>query len=141
MGTSPYVTYVDDDDYILPEAFQKIAPHLEARPDAVCPSEYIFIRNSLLPRFHRHHLIVFKREHLIDHTPWFHASDAHQNVALSDKNVIDLDDLVYVWRGLRASPAKALAKDHPGEYKGIENFLSESSRAGRQPRTFHRENS
>lgn len=62
-GSHPYVTHVDDDDWIEPEAFACLAEHIRAGVDAITTGENLVHASAVVPApDSRHHLAVFRRE-------------------------------------------------------------------------------
>ncbi len=115
LGTSPYVTYVDDDDFLLPHAFEAIASALIQWPDAVFPAEQVLLNGCPFEGQQRHHLPIYKRSHIIDHRPYVCAGDVAQIEFVKHLHVIDVLDPVYVHRLYSASKARQLRLQHPGE--------------------------
>lgn len=100
-GAYPYVTHVDNDDYVLPSAFAVLASALAQSPDAVFTGEMQCDPKGILrPGVSglRHHLAVFRRDRVIDHSRYALAGDRLQIAAVADNVCIDLPDRVYVWR-------------------------------------------
>lgn len=63
QGTNPYVVWVDDDDFVLPNAFTCLERHFEARPTAVCAREVQLLNNGrMIPTKGRHHLSAWRRD-------------------------------------------------------------------------------
>lgn len=63
LGSSPYVTHVDDDDAVRPEAFSVLAEALEAGFDAITTGEFHLTDDGKITPApeSRHHLAVVKR--------------------------------------------------------------------------------
>lgn len=101
-GTAPYVTHVDDDDYVLPDAFAVMEPALRLRPHAVFPNEWRLIDGELVPGIERHHLALIRRDCIVDHAPYELYCDVAQLRVLKNlgKNV---RERVYVWRQARTA--------------------------------------
>lgn len=99
-GGYPYVTYVDNDDYVLPDAFQILKPALEQKPDALFTRELQLCLDGQLRTITpgRHHLQVYNRKVLIDHQKAGQLCDLQQLRSVDNKRCIDLPDQVYVWR-------------------------------------------
>lgn len=100
LGIYPYVTFVDNDDYLLPQAFSILEPVLYQNPDAIFTRELQLgidgkIRSVISGR---HHLQIYKRSMLIDHESQGDFCDLRQLKSIKGKNCIDLLDQVYVWR-------------------------------------------
>jgi len=115
QGSAPYVTYVDDDDYIEPSAFAVIAKALQSWPDAVFPKEQEHCGVGNRPGHQRHHLPVYRRIHIIDHRPYPCAGDIAQIAHVANLNVIDLPDVLYHHRIYKDSKARAMRRVYPSE--------------------------
>lgn len=115
QGSAPYVTYVDDDDYIAPNAFAVIAEALQAWPDAVFPMEMHHCGVGQREGVQRHHLPVYRRIHIIDHLPYPCAGDIAQITHVGSLNVVDLPDVLYHHRVYRDSRAQVLRRQYPDE--------------------------
>src|SRR5688500_12079105 len=60
---APYVTWVDDDDMVLPNAFACLDRHFAQQPTAICAREIQLFSNGMLyPVNRRHHLTAFHRD-------------------------------------------------------------------------------
>jgi len=104
-----YVAWVDDDDFVLPNAFSCLERHFAVRPSAICAREIRLLANGMLrPQRMRHHLTAFRRD-VLDAAP-LESFAAFPNVQLqkivSDSAVDELS-WVYVYR-LRMSAGLAL---------------------------------
>lgn len=119
LGCSPYVTYIDDDDYLVEEAFHDVAPALVESPDAVFPGEYIIHGSKITKCLRRHHLPFYRREHLIDHSLWRVSGDPRQIYALGDKNIIEVKIPLYCYRIYHHSPASRVTQEHPEEWEEL----------------------
>ena len=66
LGTHPYVTHVDDDDYVHSNAFRALKSYLEDGVDAVTTGEALVVKDKIVQErtLSRHHLAVYKRERL-----------------------------------------------------------------------------
>lgn len=108
-STAEYVAWVDDDDFVLPNAFTCLERHFAAKPAAICAREIQLLANGrLLPRSTRHHLTAFRQD--IARAVDLNAFPALPNVALSQAalaNVVDEFSWVYVHR-IRRSDAQLL---------------------------------
>jgi len=63
MGSYPYVTHVDDDDWLEPEAFAALADFLANGVEAVTTGEnHVHAAGTVPAPESRHHLAVFRRE-------------------------------------------------------------------------------
>lgn len=127
MGSAPYVTNVDDDDYITIDAFALLKEGLLADRDAIFPQElmtYCSIKGDSVNESplekgrQRHSMKVFKRQHLIDHRPWIWASDAAQMTYLGTlPSIIDIAQPSYIWRVYKTSNSMPLRLKYPLELK------------------------
>jgi hypothetical protein len=116
-GSSPYVTWVDDDDYVLPESFNCLARHFIAQPCAIYAREIELLANGRERRnFRRHHLSVFHRAAI---APVALADyPAAPNQPLHDITADGVDELswVYVHRIYRsAGMALRIALQHEAQ--------------------------
>jgi hypothetical protein len=116
MGSAPYVTCVDDDDYLLAMAFETMVRELEKRdaPAALFPGEHVLEGERLKLGWPRHHLAVYRRDVLIDHRQWACMGDVVQARSLGD-NGVDLDKRLYVHTVYPESRARALRRMHEDE--------------------------
>jgi hypothetical protein len=115
LGTEPYVTCVDDDDYMLPDAFAQMIDALRTGAPAICTPELTLQNGQLRPGHPRHHLAVYRRSVLIDHTQWPCCGDVAQLAAIPPAEVIDLPSPQYVHRIYGASKARAMRRANPSE--------------------------
>jgi hypothetical protein len=115
LGTEPYVTFVDDDDYVLPDAFAQMADALRSGAPAICTPEVTMQNGQFRPGHARHHLIAYRRDVLIDHAQWPCCGDVAQLAAIADADVIDLPSPQYVHRIYGASKARAMRRANPDE--------------------------
>lgn len=115
MGNQPYVTCVDDDDYLLPDAFMQMADALHSGASAICAPELTVQNGQFRPGHQRHHLIAYRRDVLIDHAVWPCCGDVAQLAAIPADDVIDLPCPQYVHRLYPDSKARALRRADPAE--------------------------
>lgn len=109
-GNAPYVTHLDDDDWIEPNSFIVIGQALKTLPDAIFPMELRHEGNTTYLGHQRHAFVVFKRELLIDHASRELTSDARQNQQLMlQADCIDIPDPLYHYR-IYSSPARELRR-------------------------------
>ena len=104
-STATYVAWVDDDDFVLPNAFSCLQRHFDAKPSAICAREIQLLANSSLVAVdRRHHLTAFRRE-VVD-TVDLANIPARPNVALHNaatNGAVDEFSWVYVWRRRRSA--------------------------------------
>ena len=119
-GSAPWKCYADDDDYVLPEAFERLAPYLSHDVAAVFPRERIE-QNG---RFHsfthgRHHLWPVRAELALafDHEAWPSMPDEmlRRAAAADPRGVLDVDDVVYVHRVYVEQRCRALRRANRDE--------------------------
>lgn len=116
-GNHPYVTFVDDDDYVMPNAFSCLQSALDARPKAIFTRETVLQNGMMGSTDRRHHLAVYRRD--IVESFDFEAWPAYDAMALRthaegfEGDVIDLEDAVYVYRLRGDSPARKIQREHP----------------------------
>lgn len=115
LGTHPYVTCVDDDDYLLPDAFAAVGEAMACAPDAVFPRETTLQNGHFRLGWPRHHLAIYRRAVLIDHAAWTCCGDLAQRVSASRGRVVDVDHAVYVHRLYSKSKARVLRRARPHE--------------------------
>lgn len=115
-GDQPYVTYVDNDDYVLPSAFAALGDAFAQSPDAIFPAESTLQNGHLRAGQQRHHLCVYRRSHLFDHAQWLVCGDLAQMTAMRGMQCIEVPERVYVHR-LYQSDGRALRRKHPDEWR------------------------
>lgn len=110
LGEHPYATCVDDDDYVLPNAFAQMREALESGTSAVCTPEWEERTGQpgrLFAGISRHHLIAYRRTDIIDHTQWACCGDVAQ-INRIGVDAVDLPARMYVNRMYRESAARKL---------------------------------
>ena len=113
QGTAEYVTHVDCDDYIAPNAFAVLKQHLEAQPDAVFTREMVVRKQSITPAiWQRHHLSCIRREIALAFPMANYQLDGDLRLIrhVEPLKVIDVDEAVYFWRR-HDSDARKLIKE------------------------------
>ncbi|MGA0588730.1 hypothetical protein ACO2Q2_16625 [Dyella sp. KRB-257] len=114
MGSHPYVTCVDDDDYLLPHAFEQMREPLLAGVAAACTPEFTLQNGHQRPGASRHHLVAIRRGWIIDHTQWKCCGDVAQLRAV-EADAVDLPSAAYVHRLYGTSKARVLRRAHHDE--------------------------
>lgn len=112
-GMAPFVTSVDDDDYILPNAFSILYDALKENPDAIFTKETTLQNGQFREGRQRHHLAVYRRDVLIDYTPWPCFDSLAQRTAVQDMKIIDITTPVYIHRVYTTSKARVLRRKFP----------------------------
>lgn len=118
LGNQPYVTYVDDDDYVQPHAFAQMVGGLRAGVSAVCTPEETLQNGCLRPGAERHHLIAYRRDLLIDHAAWTCYGDIAQMKAMGP-DAVDLPRSAYVHRLYMTSKARVLRRANLAERERV----------------------
>lgn len=124
-GTAPWKTYVDDDDIVLPDAFEILGRHLEVTDAAaVMPREYAMQNGQIITRMHRrHHLNCYRADvvQAFDFGAWKAMADlALQLSTMRDpRGVLDIDDAIYIHRLYANSGGRRLRARHPAERERI----------------------
>lgn len=116
MGRQPWVTYVDQDDTVEPDAFKRIATMLSQAIDVIWCTEQELQNGHVRPGRNDHHLTVFRRELLIDHRNWRVCGDLAQTQALIHRPCATVTEPVYTHR-LYTSPGRLLRRQHPDEWR------------------------
>ncbi len=115
LGSAPWVCWVDDDDFVLPNAFRCLARHLTLkRTVAVFAREIAALANGrLVPHAHRHHLTAFRRTLLEDMPMGDYATRTSMHMrqfAEAAGETIDELSWVYVYRIWRSAHARLLER-------------------------------
>ncbi len=116
--TSKYVMWVDDDDFLLPNAFTAFADDLNHNFAALFAREVMILANGrLVPRDMRHHPAVFRRD-VIERVN-LATYRAVPNMKLHDiadsvGNTVDIMQWVYMHR-IRKSGGSALRSQYGAE--------------------------
>lgn len=119
MGSHPYMTSVDDDDWLEPDAFAVLADSLRKHVPAVYTHAWTWQNGKRLPSELRQHLRVFRRDVAagFDFAAW-PICDSTALIAHADTfgPYVTIAMPVYNYR-LHASHARALHKRYPGVLK------------------------
>lgn len=113
-GAQPYVTCVDDDDYVLLDAFANMRGALESGVSAVCTPEFTMQNGHIREGGARHHLIAYRRSAVIDHAAWPCCGDVAQIVSLA-ADTVDLPRPAYVHRVYMNSKARVMRRSRKKE--------------------------
>jgi hypothetical protein len=115
LGRNAYVTCVDDDDYVLPNAFLQMQNALRAgRASAISTPERVCRNGHMDDGKQRHHLIAYRRDMLIDHASWPCCGDVAQIVSIPDDGWLDLPVPMYVHRVYESS-ARLMRRERQDE--------------------------
>ena len=116
QGSAPYVTFVDDDDWLDAEAFAGLAEVLALNPPAVLCRETLWQNGHGKPGGVGHHLTIVRRDQLIDHTRWPCCGDVVQNMkALRDPFAARVEGFRYHHRLYEQSKARVMRRANPAE--------------------------
>lgn len=119
MGSHPYVSYVDDDDYILPNAFVQMRDALLSESSVIFTPELTLQNGWLRSGETRHHLVAYPRSSIIDHSPYKVCGDMAQMLHASREcHPTDLPNHGYVHR-LYESGGRQLRRQHLDEWRAI----------------------
>lgn len=97
-STAEYITWVDDDDFVLPTAFACLEKHYKSRPQAICARELHLSGIMIRPYNERHHLTAFRRDAV--NPAWFERpAGIRRTMLCAQMNpVVDVLSWVYVYR-------------------------------------------
>lgn len=119
-GSAPWKCYADDDDLVLPEAFEVLGPCLDIDVAAIFPREYVE-QNGRRHGFTigRHHLWPVRADLAasFDHAAWPSMPDEmlRQAAAADPRGVLDIPDVLYVHRVYYSQRCRALRKANRAE--------------------------
>lgn len=116
LGQWPWVTWVDDDDFVLPNAFSCLSEAIEQPDtDAIFAREILLgARGQMVPIDRRHHLAVYRRDALASFDWDAHParlSVAMQSAVVAPDRCRDVLAWVYFYRQ-RLSGGMRLRNDH-----------------------------
>lgn len=119
-GSAPWKCYIDDDDYVLPEAFVVLGDHLDKDLAAVFPREYVEQNGKRHGgTTGRHHLWPVRSDLALsfEHDKWPSMPDEmlRRHAASDPRGVLDIDDVLYVHRVYTAQRCRALRKQNRAE--------------------------
>ena len=108
VGTQPYVSHVDHDDWVREDAFSIVKPLLEEGVDAITTGE-VLVRgevHTLSPNY-PHHLAVFKRD-MIEGLPYDKFEIFPDQFLLSSITAKHIEECVYYHRIHESSASRVL---------------------------------
>ncbi len=112
-GSYGYVTFVDDDDFVAPNAFACLAPALALRPRLVFTREQLLQNDRDAGIGSGHHLAVMRRKDAVAHDWAKHPSGGEAELYATLGPPVQLADVVYTHR-LYRSKGRALRGLHHG---------------------------
>lgn len=114
LGSHPYVTCVDDDDYLLSHAFSQMTDAIKSGFQAIFTPEFTLQNGHMRTGLKRHHLVAYRRrDALINHDLWPSCGDLAQINSIG-ADAIDLECPAYVHR-LYTSKARVMRRSRPDE--------------------------
>lgn len=112
QGTAPYVTHVDDDDWVAPNAFAILQEHLEADVQGVTTGEtQVYGDKRTEKPDSRHHLVVARRDLLPDVSDIRFVPD--QQVVQHLPHAVHIPQCVYYHRLLPDSGSRQQRRAEP----------------------------
>lgn len=116
-GNHPYVSFVDDDDWLERDAFSCLEEALLDKPGAIFTREYVHQNGHRFETSRRHHLAVYERSitdgaHL-ENFPCYDAMALRHHAERSGRPIIDLPSIVYNYRLHGKSAARQLQRKYP----------------------------
>lgn len=116
-GEHPYVTCIDDDDFVTQNAFAQMGETLRRHQhQAIATPEWIERNGYRSEGKDRHHLIAYRRSVLIDHAAWKCCGDVMQIQTIPESHWCDLPDRAYV-HNVYVSPARLLRRENQDELR------------------------
>lgn len=100
LGTHPFVTFVDSDDYVLPGAMDAMCEALQ-KHDAAVGRERMLVDGALTRPYGGHHLYALRRSVLAPHLPGWGARNRLEQCGTALYAVARPTDIpaeTYVWR-------------------------------------------
>lgn len=116
QGDQPYVTHVDHDDYVLPNAFSVLHAHIMGNAPVITTGEIVIRENGNRTYLHesRHHLAVFRRD-VINTVSYERMRHFPDQLLLRKQDSLHIPECVYVHRVADASASRvSRAKDPQG---------------------------
>ena len=119
LGSAKWKTYVDDDDYVLPNAFVDLKKYLDKDVCAIFTCERVEQNGRLHPFIQREHHLQVYRDDLVrgyDHD-LISMSDVwcHELAKRDPRGFLSVEDVTYVHRVYYDSKARVLRRANPNE--------------------------
>lgn len=111
LGESPFVTYVDDDDFVDADAFACLSTAFESSPRLIFTQERMVQNEKPAGCGGGHHLAVLRREDAIAHDWSNHPAGGEAELYRSLGPWVQLPNVVYTHR-LYRSRGRALRAEH-----------------------------
>jgi hypothetical protein len=117
LGNHPYATYVDDDDWVMTNAFEQMIKAIWSGVPAIFSPEKTIQNGQIRSGEDHHHLIAYRRDVLIDHTPFVVCGDLKQmKHAEMYPGTVTLQVPTYIHR-LYQSAGRVLRRQHHDELR------------------------
>lgn len=124
LGDAPYVSYVDDDDYLEPNAFACLAPAMAQDADAIFTGEQVLHGGKITRRNERHNLTVVRRSIAAsaDMDLFRMLPEVRLRVLATGpgRKVVDVPDHVYVYRSYLSAAKQLLHGDRAASSAELE---------------------
>lgn len=116
MGDHPYVTHVDDDDYVHPDAFAKLLPHLQKQVTGVTTGETLVFDDgrSHEEPYSRHHLAVYARKR-VEALPYQQFRFLPDQFLMKNIGAIHIPECLYFHRINAESGSRRLRTEYHAE--------------------------
>lgn len=113
QSAGSYVAWVDDDDFVLPNAFTVLTDAMKREPNAVCARELqLHANGNVMPFAGRHHLTAWRRDLFARaDLPSFPAFPLPHLFELAGDSMEDVMAWVYI-RRIRVSGGANLRRTH-----------------------------
>lgn len=121
-GSYPWVTCVDDDDVVFPDALANLADGFRDGVAAISTLEVEMRNNAFRMGGKRHHLSAFLRTRIIDHSKWSCCGDVAQTRAIADEEWHDVVTPGYLWRVYEGSKARDLRLANQDELRRANEY-------------------
>lgn len=120
FGSAPWMTYVDDDDYVLPNAFACLVAAMASNPAVIFTREIREQNGHQYPCSVRHHMAVYRRDVLdgFDFEAHPHMIDVKTAEHANRLGADDVLEHVYVHRMRLNSPSRLLKRQLQREGRG-----------------------
>jgi hypothetical protein len=116
QGEYPYVTFVDDDDYVLPHIFRQMENTLREGIRIAATPE-IILRNDYFAKGRDfHHGIAYRRDQVINHAAWKCCGDIAQYLSVPQELFRVMPEPAYVHR-VYESRARLMRREHQEEFQ------------------------
>lgn len=125
IGHAPYVTHVDDDDYVSPDVFCRLLPMMQRDVTAITTGESLIINEKIVEQRPdcRHHLAVFRRD-VVATQPYAVFRMLPDQFLLRQIPSVHIAECLYFHRIDPDSGSRRLRRDNPQEERREITLLS-----------------